>query len=189
MSAEDIIEEIEKKGKDEINRVSADCEKSLKEIRDRSQERLKELEKNMSRKLEESLKKIEVTSKDEILIAIKTIEMERKRRLLEDFWEIAYNSESIIRKDPKYEEFIRNSIKEAGSKLGKGFKVLGSSEDKNIISKVNGDFTFEQSERIRLGILVTSSDGKRTLNMTFDSIMSDQKEKIEEMIMEKMGAD
>ena len=189
MSAEDIIEEIEKKSREEIDRISADCEKNLKEIMEKSQERLEELEKNMSRKLEESLNRIEVTSKDEILIARKTIEMERKRKLLEDFWEKANSLESAIRKDPKYEDFIRYSLKEAGSKLGKGFTVLGSSEDKNIISKVNGEFTFEQSERIRLGILATSSDGKRTLNMTFDSIMSDQKEKIEEMIMEKMGAD
>ncbi len=189
MSAEDIIEEMEKKGREELNRISADCEKNLKGIIEENQRKLEELKATMSKKLEESLKRIEITSNDEIVIARKTIEMDRKQKLIEEFWEMVGGLEPDIRKDPKYEDFIRDSIKEATSKLGKGVTVIGSSEDKTLISKVNGNFTFKEANKAQLGILAISSDGKRTINMTFNSIMADQKNRTEEKIMGKIGAD
>ena len=83
MTAEDIIEELEKKGMEEIQRISADCEKGLYSIVSKSQEKLKAIEQTMERKLDEDIKRIDITSKDEILIATKTVEMERKKSFIE----------------------------------------------------------------------------------------------------------
>ena len=54
MSAEDIIEQMEKKGREELNRISADCEKNLKGIIEENQRKLEELKVTMSKKLEEA---------------------------------------------------------------------------------------------------------------------------------------
>ncbi|MHB1440398.1 MAG: V-type ATP synthase subunit E [Cuniculiplasma sp.] len=188
MTAEDIIEELEKKGMEEIQRISADCEKGLYSIVSKSQEKLKAIEQTMERKLDEDIKRIDITSKDEILIATKTVEMERKKVLLNQFWEKVDLLKEEIRKDQKYEEFLKKCLKEARTLMGKKFTVVGAPSDRVLINKMDGDFAFSESEVEMIGIIALSEDGKRSLNMSLNSIISEKRDEIEESILEHMGA-
>ena len=107
---------------------------------------------------------------------------------MNQFWEKVDLLKEEIRKDQKYEEFLKKCLKEARTLMGKKFTVVGAPSDRVLINKMDGDFAFSESEVEMIGIIALSEDGKRSLNMSLNSIISEKRDEIEESILEHMGA-
>jgi vacuolar-type H+-ATPase subunit E/Vma4 len=189
MSAEDIIAELDRKKKLELDSLNADCEKKIEEIRDKSQKDLQKLNQLMSTKLEEQLRRLETTLRDEIIIAKNNVIMDKKNQLLQNFWEKIEDLRESIRTQKDYEKYIEKSIELSTNLLGKDIVVTASKKDKALIDKISGNYSFKAGATDQIGIVSISKDGKRSLSMTLDSILEEKRVFFEEFILHSVEED
>ncbi len=176
MSAEKIIEQIQKDAEEEIKQIQKEADKEAKKIIDDAKKQAK-IE---SEKIIEN-GKVQAENTKRILISkenqdIKRRTMNAREKVIEDCFVKAHQKLSMI-KGKEYENTVTKYIKTGIDKLGKDCSVLKSrSEDKKIIEKLGlkTEGTIEASG----GVKLVSKDGRITLDYTFDGILKRDKHKI-----------
>lgn len=188
MSSGDIISSIEEKAKKELARINSECDTKLKEIDDRRKEALEEIQKKWNKKIQEDMGNLTRRGEDESILEYRSIIMNKKSSEVESF---IGNSESFydkIRELKGYDSFIADAVSKALKELGKNCTVIVSPKDKKLVSKIEGDFKTKEISGQQVGIVAISKDGKRTLDLTLHSLILENRQELEEMLVSIMGA-
>jgi len=176
MSAEKIIKQIKKDSQNEVNQIKKEAEKRAKEIIKKSRE---EAEKEAEKKLEDGEKQSDNLKK--ILISQSAQDEKRKimntrEQIIDECFLKAHHQISIL-KENEYKELIKKLINDGCRKLGKNCIVVPSRELDKKIAEEMGLQIFGNVEAAG-GVILKSSDGKVTLNNTFDGILKREKNSI-----------
>ncbi|MCL4345280.1 MAG: hypothetical protein M1496_02820 [Candidatus Thermoplasmatota archaeon] len=188
MSSEDIIANIEKKGKEDLARMTAECESRITQIKSEKKAKLDEIEKRWEKKIHEDVKNLEKRGEDESLLEYRNIIMNKKSSEVSSFVENSENFYENIRELKGYETFIGESVTKALDELGKNCTIVVSQKDRKIISKIEGNFETKETKEPQIGILALSKDGMKTLDMTLRSMLLENRQELEEMLVSLMGA-
>ncbi|MGP6207935.1 hypothetical protein ACNF42_07920 [Cuniculiplasma sp. SKW3] len=188
MSSEDIISSIEEKGKKEIARINSECESNLGKIETDKKNAMDEIEKKWSKKIQEDMANLTRRGEDESRLEYRSIIMNKKSSEVSKFVDSSESFYDKIRDIKGYDSFIAESVSKALSELGKNCKVIVSSKDKKIVSKIEGDFKTEETVKEQIGIVAISKDGKRILDLTLHSLILENRQELEEMLLSIMGA-
>ena len=187
MSAEEIIEEIEKQGNLSLKAIQDECSKNLKEMTEKYNREVKQLREESERRLSEHLMRMEVTFNDEMVIGKKTVFHARSREVLDSFWEQLAESTDKVRSDKRYLAFMLKAIGESQSKLGKKLTIYSSPKDKEIVENIEGEFKFVGWDREDLGLIAISNDGSRSLNISLNSIIDEARDSVESELLNELG--
>ena len=176
MTAEKIIERIKKDSEKEINQILKEAEKQAKIIKDGARKEVEaEAERMLSngKKQAESIKKIIVSkacqdAKREIMNA--------RERIIDECFTKAHHELSVL-KEAEYKKTVTKLIENGREKLG-GQCTLVVSRD--IDGKIAENMGLEVKGTIEVsgGIVLISSDGRVTLDNTFDGILKRKKNEI-----------
>ncbi len=188
MSAEDIIEELKREGEKTLKSINSECQKELKELDDKYTALQKEMRAKSEKVLLDQLGRMEITFKDEIKIGRNNVLLLRKKEIITTYWERVFQLKEKVRTDKRYKDFLNDSVKHAQQILGNKTIIYGSPADKKIVDLIEGEFKFVTDEREDLGIVITSHDKSRNLNMTLSSIIDEQHENIEAELLKGLGA-
>ena len=176
MSAEIIIEQIKKDSQKVVKQILKEAEKHankiIKDAKDEAKNESKQILSN-GEKQSESIKKILVSkaNQDE-----KRKITNVKEIIIEECFEKAQYKLTEL-EDKKYEKLVTKLINEGSKKLGGKCTVRASrSIDKKVAKKLG----FEVTGKIEAsgGIILTSSNGKITLDNTFEGILRREKDRI-----------
>ena len=176
MSADEIIKQIKSDAEKEIKEIKKEVDKDIKKINEEAKKQADQIVKEI---LEQG--KISAENKKRIMISKANQEshkkvMNAKEEILEKCFSKAIEKLSKIKKE-KYQKIIDNLIKKGTSEIKGKVKVDISKEaDKKIVEK----HKLEISNTIKStgGIIIYSSDGKITLDNTFEGILKRKKSEI-----------
>ena len=176
MSAEKIIEQIKKDSQKEIKKIKTESEKKKKEIIDQAKKEGK-LEAEKIR--EEGKKEAENTKK--ILISQANQKASRKKmQAREEIIEKCFREAEkklLNIKGTEYQRIVENLIKKSMEKIsGEKIVYMSRKEDKKIAEKL--DLKVAGKIEAVGGIVLSSSDGKITIDNTFEGIIKREKSEI-----------
>lgn len=176
MSAEKIIEQIQKDTEKEINQIIADAEKQIKTIK---QNMIEEANKEAEKILKQGMKKSGNTKK--ILISKATQNAKRntmnvQEKIIEECFIKAHHKLSTLN-ETDYKKLSRKLILDGKNKLDDTCNVKASRDyDKQIAEELG--LNVIGSVESAGGIVLISCDGKIALDHTFDGILKRDKENI-----------
>jgi len=176
MSAEKIIEQIKKDSETEIKQIQNDAESQAKGILETTKkEAEKEAEKILEngKKQSDNLKKILVSKANQ---DAKRDIMNARETIIDECFTKAHHELSIL-KGEHYEKIVKKLIIDGQKKLGGSCMVLVTRDADKKIAKDLGihiDGTIESAG----GVILKSSDGRVTLDHTFDGILKREKDKL-----------
>jgi len=176
MSAEKIIEQIQKDAEKETKEIQLFAEKQAKtiilEAKKQAKEEADKIIEN-GKKQAENIQRIIISKENQ---NIKREIMNSEEKIIDECFIKAHQKLSTIKGKP-YEDTVSKYAQEGLKKLGKDCSVLISrSEDKTIIEKLG----LKSSGNIEAsgGIKLVSKDGRILLDYTFDGILKRDKDKI-----------
>ena len=176
MTAEKIIEQINKDTDTEINKIKKDAEQQvIIIINNAKKEAEKEVKKILSdNKIKsENVKKIHISKANQ---DIKREIMNAREEIIEQCFSKAHHELSIL-KGKNYEKIVKKLIKEGMQKIGaKCSFIISRGADKTIVEEL-GLSVVGRVEKTG-GVIIRSVDGKVTLDYTFDGIIEREKSKI-----------
>lgn len=176
MSAENIISLIKKDAEKDVKKIHSDAEKQAEKIiNDAKEEAIIESEKLLKKGKEQSenLKKILVSKANQ---EVKRDIMKVKEEIIEDCFNKAF--EKMLNLDESsYRDLLASLINEGKSKLGENCElIITRDSDRNIVEGLG----IKVTDKIDAsgGVLIRSSDGKITLDNTYEGILKRKKDKI-----------
>lgn len=176
MTAEKIIEQINKDTEIEIKKIKKDAEDQAKIIISNTK---KEAEEDIKKILSdgkiksENIKKIHISKANQ---DIKREIMNAREQIIEQCFSKAHHELSIL-KGKNYEKIVNNLIKDGMKKLGGKCSIIISRAADKIIAGKLGLSVVGRIEKTG-GVIIKSADGKVTLDYTFDGILEREKGKI-----------
>jgi V/A-type H+-transporting ATPase subunit E len=176
MTAEKIIEQIKKDSDIEINQILKKAKQQANDIIKESKEEAKlESEKILAdgKKQADNIKRILISKANQ---DAKRELMNAKEKIIEECFTKAHHELSIL-KGQKYDKIVRKLIEDGRKKLGGAGSLFVSREAGKKIATELGlkiDGYIESSG----GVVLKSTDGRITLDHTFDGILKRKKDKI-----------
>jgi len=176
MTAEKIIDQINKDTEIEIKKIKKDAEDQAKIIISNTK---KEAEEDIKKILSdgkiksENIKKIHISKANQ---DIKREIMNAREQIIEQCFSKAHHELSIL-KGKNYEKIVNNLIKDGMKKLGGKCSIIISRAADKIIAGKLGLSVVGRIEKTG-GVIIKSADGKVTLDYTFDGILEREKGKI-----------
>lgn len=176
MSAEKIIAQIKKDSEKQIEEILKDAEAQAKDILENAK---KEAVFEVKRIEDESI--VESDNNKKIMISkanqdAKRDLMNAREKIIEDCFTKAHSELSKL-KGNTYSNIVKKLVKDGCEKLGKNCSVRVSREEDRKIAQDLG-LKVEGKVESSGGVLLVSSDGKITLDHTFEGIMNREKDKI-----------
>ena len=176
MSAEKIIEQINKDSQKEINQILKDAEKEATSIiANAKEEAKKQVEKiHLDGKIQsENITKILVSKASQ---DIKREIMNAREEIIDECFLKAHHKLSTL-SEQKYKNIVRNLMSDGQKKLSRNCTVKTSRPiDKQIAKDLGLEIT--GSVESSGGIILISGDGRIILDHTFDGILKREKDKI-----------
>ena len=176
MSAEKIIEQIKKDSEIKVREILKDAEMQAKIILENAK---KEVEGELRSIENESIKESENNKKIMISKASQDAKreiMNAREKIIEDCFTKAHSELSKL-KGNAYIKIIKKLVTDGCNKLGKNCSILVSRDEDKKIAKdlgINVDGRVESSG----GVILRSSDGKISLDHTFEGILNREKDRI-----------
>ena len=176
MTAEKIIEQINKDADLEIKKIQKDTEDQVKIIISNAK---KEAEEDIKKILSDSKIKSENVKKIHISKANQDIKreiMNAREKIINQCFSKAHHELSIL-KGKNYEKIVKKHIKNGMKKLGgKCSLIISRAADKTIAKDLG--LTVDGRIETSGGVIIKSIDGRVTLDYTFDGILKREKGKI-----------
>jgi len=176
MSAERIIEQIRKDSQNEVEQI-------LKEARNQANDIVNDIIRKAKKESKEILSSGKIQSEGIKKILVSKANQDAKRKItkareniIEECFENAQNKLADI-SDKEYEKLAIKLISEGSEKLGGNYTVQTSRDIDRKVAKKLGMKVTGKIEAIG-GIILTSSNGKITLDNTFEGILRREKERI-----------
>lgn len=176
MSAEKIIEQIKKDSQKEIEQILTEAEKQATKIVNNSIDKAKKESKEIlsnGEKQSEGIKKILVSKANQ---DAKRKSIKARETVIEKCFEKAQRKLAELG-DKEYEKLVTRLISEGSKKLGGNCTVQTSRDiDKKVAKKLGMKVTGKIEATG--GIILISSNGKITLDNTFEGILRREKDRI-----------
>lgn len=176
MSAEEIINQIKKDSQTEIKQIQRETEKQIETIvNNAKQEAEVEAEKILAdgKKQSENVKKILVSKASQ---DVKQDLLKAKEKIIEECFVKAHHELSVLT-ETKYKKIVTSLMKDGKQKLGGNCTVLVC---RDVDKKIAKELGLQISGTIETcgGIMLKSTDGRVTLDHTFDGILHREKDKL-----------
>lgn len=177
-----------------IERIKEEAEKEIKDIIDNAQEEAKKIIEEEEEKGKEEAEKIRREGikeagrrKEKILAAGRR---KAKSYLIKAREEIIENCINKIKEylkkldGKKYEKIVGNLVKEGVKEIRDGYIISTREEDEKIAKK----FGMEVKKKVNGigGVILKSKDGKKEIDLTFDTMIERRKDEIRIKIAEKL---
>jgi len=176
MTVEKIIEQIKKDSEKEIKQILKEAEdQAASIINDTKKEAEQESDKILSdgRQQSENIKKILISKANQ---DAKREEMKARENIIEECFSKAHHQLSIL-KGTEYERLVKKLIEDGRRKLGEKFSIIISRGGDKKIAEDLGIPVYGKVETSG-GVILKSSDGRVTLDHTFEGILKREKAKI-----------
>ena len=176
MTAEKIIEQINKDSEKEIKQILKEAENQAASIiNDAKQEAEQESDKILSegRQQSENIKKILISKANQ---DAKREEMKARENIIELCFSKAHHHLSML-KGTEYERLVKKLIEDGRKKLGEKSLLLVSREAGKKIAE-GLDLQIDGYVEASGGVVLKSSDGRIILDHTFDGILEREKDKM-----------
>ncbi|HDQ15670.1 MAG TPA: hypothetical protein ENN45_01255 [Bacteroidetes bacterium] len=176
MSAEKIIQQIEKDSEKEIKEIIKEAEKQAKDILDSAKKEAKlDAEKILTngKNQSENIKRILISKANQ---DNKKETMNTREKIIDECFVKAHHELSIL-KGEKYEKLVKRLMQNGYKKIGSNCVVHTSKDEDKKIAKEIGipvGGTIESAG----GIILRSKDGRITLDYTFNGILKREKDKL-----------
>lgn len=186
MSLEEILQDIELRGKQELDELTLYYENKLSE-----------LEAKQSAALTQQSEKIRKASEEEKRTAERTIvssaEMEalnnvrgKEGALIDEAAEKAELYLKDIKERKDYPDILAKMVEIAKRTLGEDCSIVASKGDSSIISAGKSKITVREVDPFG-GIMAESADGSRELDLTVSAIITEIREKLVSKLFEYIG--
>jgi len=176
MTAEKIIEQIEKDTDLEISKIKKDAEDQAKNIiinaKKESEEEIKKIL-SLGKIKSENIKKIKISKANQ---DIKREIMNAREKVIKKCFSKAHHELSIL-KGKNYEKIVKKLVKDGTKKISRKCLLLISRAADKTIAEDLGLSVVGRVEKTG-GVIIKSVDGKVTLDYTFDGILEREKGKI-----------
>ncbi len=171
MSLESIINEIDTSMQEELNNIKSEHKLKMDDITRQCDEKINVFRSSYSTKSENDTKNIIRQYEDNIKLQSKKIMDEKKKELITTAIEKLRSSVFSLTKSSEYPEIIKTMISEAKKQLGISINVYCSASEKEKIEAMNiKSINIEIDRSIRSGIIASSSDGKKLLDLQLSTI-------------------
>lgn len=185
MAIEEILRDIEEKGKIQIDNIRKDTEEKVTRIINDAMERaknlLEEAKKNITKQLDYERKRV-----------ISTVNMEMKiqyHRTLNDI--IDKSVEEIkrilisLRNTEYYSDYIKMSIKKGKEDLGEDAIIIISEKDRDLIKEEKNIKISKDLESLG-GVIIEARDGKKRADYSINTILNEKILQIKQEIYDKI---
>jgi vacuolar-type H+-ATPase subunit E/Vma4 len=183
---------------DMLNRIKADAEEQYAKIIADARSEAEKIDADARRRSAEIIAQSAAQTgkelQEERLRSIASVRLESKRKLLvaRDAALRKYEEEAsrIVDEFPKssaYKDFLVRVIRDGVSKIGSGAVVRLNSKDRSLVSGNSEEYTIsDEPLNSKGGALITSSDGKRRVDNTLESIFDDRKDELKLKLAEQV---
>jgi len=176
MSAEKIIEQIKKDSQKEISQILKDAENEAKNIiaiaKEQASKQAEKIQRDGATQ-SENIEKILVSKANQD--AKKEI-MKTREKIIDECFVKAHHKLSTL-SEQKYKNMVTKLMQDGHKKIGRDCTVITS---RDIDEKIAKDLGLQITGSVESsgGIILTSGDGRITLDYTFDGILKREKDKI-----------
>ena len=176
MSAEAIIQQIEKDAEQEIKKINKETEKTIKDIETRYQQETKEQQTLILEKGKQDAQNIQKIELSKANQEAKRQQMQKKEQLIETCFTQAFQQLASI-DDTQYEQIINRYIDKGREQINDPFYIQSSKKQDNTIAKKH-NITVKGTVKATGGIKMISEKGTITIDSTFEGILKKRKQDI-----------
>lgn len=186
MSLEEILKDIELRGKQELQELTLYYEKKLNDLQAKQDETVKNQEEKIRKASEEERRTAErtITSSAE-MEALNTVRG-REAELIHEAAGKADLYLKNIKSRKEYPEVLAKMVDIAHKTLGEDCTIFASKDDVAVIRKGNSKVVEKDVDPYG-GIIAESSDGSRELDLTISAVLTEIKEKLVSQLYEYLG--
>ena len=173
MPLEALLEEISRKGEENVKRIREETEREIERIKAEAKEKANEI---LKKAKEEAEKEAEALRKQEI----SSVNLEMKRMMLNKQKELVEEVFNLLRQRVREmdEETRRKLIKALLSKnAAPGMKVFSRKEDEELVKEVmkelNIDLEYAGNVECLGGVILEDPSGDVRINLTFDELVDE----------------
>ncbi|MEM0166654.1 MAG: V-type ATP synthase subunit E family protein [Thermoplasmata archaeon] len=185
MPIEDILKEIEEKGKLQVEEIRKETEEKVSKIINESQEKSKKI-------IEEGKESFRKYLENEKKRRISTINMEMRMKyirelnnILDLYVESLKNIIKKFRNSENYKNYIVNSIEKGKKEIGGDVKIIISFLDKDLV-KNEKNVEFSNHLDSLGGVILESIDGKKRADYSISTLIEEKYLEIKQEIYERM---
>lgn len=186
MSLEDILKDIELRGKQELQQLTLYYEKKLKDLEAKQSAALKEQSDKINKAVEEERRTTERTIVSSAEMEALNVVRTREGALIDEAMGKAEIYLRNMRERKEYPDILGKMVEIAQRTLGRDCRIIASSEDAALL-KANGSTILKKEVDTYGGIKAESSDGSRELDLTVSAILSEIREKLIAQFYEHLG--
>ena len=187
MTLEDILKDIELRGKTDLDGMSKYYDQKIADLRRKEDAQTRVLEEKYRKLTDEEKRSVERTILSSAEMESLKIVRSKESELLEEALGKAEIYVKELRNSPSYGKFLHRMVAIATAALGSDCVINVSKSDSGILKDVSNVKIKYQDVDPYGGLIALSSDGSREIDLTLMSIFADIREKIISRVSEHLG--
>jgi|GEM_PF-2318991 vacuolar-type H+-ATPase subunit E/Vma4 len=189
MGLENILSEIENNRRQRIDTLRQEYDRKTGELIISTEKRIDSIRKESEVMLSEQLNAVRAKYATALEIEERRIFKERKDHLISEALLLFDDLATSFYKTKEYKKLLTSMIKSARDLLGKDCKIFAFESDIESLGETKGLHKFQKGGRFSGGIFAVSSDGKKELDLTMDTIMAAIRENLIAEVAERIGGE
>jgi vacuolar-type H+-ATPase subunit E/Vma4 len=182
MTLEALVEEIRRRGEQELQQTLAGQQAEAAKVQKERDEKLAEIRENSARATETEVAREKAQRIAAAKLQARKMLYEAREKRLEVGLLETRDLLTGFASSSAYPSVLKKMVDAATSALGKQVRVSGRSEDAGVLAKVAGK-SFDPTARPILGGLIAETpDGSRRLNLSFDELLRLREDKVRELL-------
>ncbi len=186
MPLEDILQEVEKRKKEEIERISREYSSRIESVNSEIDQELQDLESFYAKKIEDDTRAMKEREIQLAQMEAKGLSREKVSKLMQNALGRADFFLRNIADTGEYKSILGKMANLSIRTLGKDCTIMCRKEDEPILKGI-GNLKLSGNHIKSPGIVAESSDGKMELDLTIETVLEDIRESISLEILKHLG--
>lgn len=182
MSLETLVEEIRRRGEADLAAVTANRDTESAQIIAETDRRLDEIHAESARSLEAEVVREHAQRIAAAKLQARKMLYEAREKRLEGALAETRGLLTEYTRSPQYPAVLRRMLTVATDTLGKPVRISGRAEDAPLLSKLAGKSFDPTAQPIVGGLIATTPDGSRQLNLSFDELLRLREDRVRELL-------
>ncbi len=182
MALEDLVEEIRRRGEEEIAKIRASRSDDEARLLKEREQKLTEIRTQSARAAETEAAREKAQRLAAAKLKSRKLLYEARERRLENGVTETRRLLQEFTGSRDYEAVLRQMLDTASRALGKQLRVSGRAEDASRLAKVAGKAFDPTPQPILGGIVAETTDGMRRLNLSFDELLRLREDRVRELL-------
>ena len=187
MALENILQSIEERRNEEIDRIGREYGQRLDALEKESESRIAELKSTYERRMQEDCRSLENRELSNADIESRKALRDRKYELVGANLTKAYEILDSLGSSPRYGEIVSDMVATAKKLLGKNCTIRIGENGASLIKETKGNRIIVDDVDPSGGLVAESSDGSMQLDLTFTTFKRELKDRLMLEIAEKFG--